>query len=455
MRRTARSVGLLNFAITAAFLMEAVGCGTGAQPHWSQIHGDMRNTSFQRVGPRSLDLSKASQFPMGDPENSSPIELPDGSIVLSATGSPNYLPTPPPSPEDRFVKLVNPKPGPAGFSPISVISDKYLPEYYVTSTADLEGNVYITYYDPSGGYGDIWKVREDGTLLWRSSTFTARPYQTPVPKLIELNGQVSIFLGVLGPTGDEIFAIDGNGNAPLEPNGGFINSCSFSLTNSGYGATAAPPGPPKPPFPEDTTLAITTDSNGTPYLIDSANNCGVSFFILDSATSYPPNWPSDLLHPRRITVADAETNLGPAAASTFTGYAIVPVSNALSAYDFVTGKKIKDWSIPINGLMPPPIGLNSALVNGNSLYVVSTTNPNINTAPSHAFGVVYSYALTFNTIYVLGSDGVYAFDTGLNLKSFVALPTVAGKPGGSMMVTSNGSLVVASRNGTTYVFPPN
>ena len=436
------------------------GCSKSSPP-WSQIHGDMANTSFQPFGPRTLDISKAKQFPVGDPGNSSPVELPDGSLVMvvQLPANSGYQ-----FPSNRIVLHVQPNPTLFGYRPFYNLV--VVPEDYATPVVDSKGNIYLVFYDLGPGFNgpislQVEKLRPDGTLLWQIPGYysplyliNGRPYQTPALKLIELNGQVSIFLGVWGNTGYEVMAVDANGSTPIDSFGNFVNSCVPSVTSPGFFATAAV-YPPAPPFPEDSTLAITTDSNGTPYLIDSADNCGVSFFELVSDPTNPPGWPSDLLYPKRITVSGTDANLGTPAASTFTGYAIVSESSTYKAYNFVTGKKIKDWSLPNFGPSPPAIALNSALLANENLYMVSATNPSLFTSPTYAMGDIYSTVMTLNMIYALGYDGVYAFDTSLNLKSFAPIPPSATASGGQMIVTSNGSLVVASRNGILYIFPPN
>jgi len=419
----------------------------------------MRNTSFQRVGPRTLDISKAQQFVVGDPVSSAPVETPSGALLLAIQVVPpkpisanNQNPNP-----TWTVRQINPQQ--TSGLPITAFST-WVSGQIATPAVDSQGAAYLATYTYSlagpgnSAYVTISKIRADGTLLWSNSDATTfpRPSQAPAPKLVEIGGNVAVFVGVMGKSDYRILAIDGSGRLHS------VTSCTPSESNSGFFASAAPPGPPPPPYFEDPTLSLATDANNTPYLIDSANSCGIGFFELASFTTVPADWPNGLLFPKFIKLERTGSQLGTPAVSTFAENVLLSQNGSLEAYDFTKGEKIKNWPKGIASAPSPSlaIALNSVLILNNSyLSLVATDHPTLATAPAYLIGNVYATALTPNMVYALGDSGVYAFDTSMNLKSFAAIPPGKLGNGGGMIVTSKGSLVVASRNGTTYIFPQN
>jgi hypothetical protein len=275
------------------------GCGTPPPP-WSQIHGDIGNTSFNRVGPRTLDITKARQFRVGDPVMTSPVETPSGTILVAVQTAPanpaNQL-------ESSWSLLeINPSLQPPVLKP-PVTQVHSFGLQLSTPAVDSEGNIYLVSsllysYPPLR----IFKVHSNqgpqaGAILWFSSLYSSiptvpRPLNTPTPKLIEVDGKVSLFVAVFQTPEFQVLAVDAT-NANQLPNQNLrtVTSCIPSVTNSGYAASAAPPAPPAPPYPEDPTMALALDKNGTPYLIDANNQCGITFFLLASATTVPANWP--------------------------------------------------------------------------------------------------------------------------------------------------------------------
>jgi hypothetical protein len=233
---------------------------------------------------------------------------------------------------------------------------------------------------------------------------------------------------------------------------GTVFSCSPTVTNNGIVAVASG-SVPAPPYPEDPSIAIATDGNGTPYLVDASDECGVVFFELAFAAT---NWPSGLLYPKFMTTHRSDYAVGTPVISSFLSYALVPEQSTLKAYDFTTGKQIKKWSVPNVPPGPLAVALNSAFItNAGGIVQVPTDQPSLPWVPSYPLGHVYSIAVTLTMTYVLGDDGVYALGPSFELQSFVPIPSGISGPGGALAVLSNGSLVLASRNGTTYIFPPN
>lgn len=455
-------IAAFGLLLAACFLVSGCGPTTTTTPStmlpWSQIHGDMRNTSFQLVGPRTLDISKAQQFVVGDPVTSTPVETPSGTILLAVQvvpSQPTAANNQNPNPTWTVLQI---HPAQTSGLPVTAFFSRVSGQI-ATPVVDSKGFVYVanyTYSVPGRGnsaYLTISKIGPDGTVLWSRSdpaTFP-RPHQAPAPKLVESGGQEALFVGVVGNPDYRVLAIDDKGNFDS------VTSCKPSESSSGFFASAAPPAPPPPPYFEDPTISLATDANGTPYLIDPATNCGIGFFLLDSVTTIPADWPTGLFFPKLIKLDRTDAQLGTPAISTFAGYAIIPQDQTLQAYNFVTAKKIKDWStgVYVASVAPVSIALNSFLSESQPLYLFATDHPTIRNAPSHVDNGTYVAAITPNMIYALETDGVYAFDTNLNLKSFAAIPPGPSGSGGGLAVTSNGSLVVASRNGTTYIFPPN
>jgi hypothetical protein len=135
-------------------------------------------------------------------------------------------------------------------------------------------------------------------------------------------------------------------------------------------------------------------------------------------------------------------------------YAIVRDGSDLMAYDFNTAKKIDNWSLSAIDLSPAALVIDKVVVaQGGRIGVGSIADPDQSNMIWRSFWPMYSLVVTLSRIYVLGSDGVYVFDYNLNQLSFAPIsPQVFG---GQLAVTSNGSLVVSLRNGTTYIFLPN
>ncbi len=163
-----------------------------------------------------------------------------------------------------------------------------------------------------------------------------------------------------------------------------------------------------------------------------------------------------MLFPSLIKVVETDSTPGTPAISTYVNYAILRNgSSTLKAYDFTTGTQIQNWSIVTPNLpeWPPPMIMNTTVIpSWPRVYMTVTDFPNLAGAPTHTLGRIYAAALTVGMVYVLGESGVYALDSDLNLQSFAPIPQGNG---GGLAVLANGSLVVASRNGMTYIFPAN
>ncbi len=135
-----------------------------------------------------------------------------------------------------------------------------------TPAIDSQGNMYVVEHslirrrgaDPTADHGRLNLIKYDsnGEFVWLRKAGQARPYRISAPKLIEIGGKLSLFVQSFGDTGYEIMAFDGEGN------GHAVYSCAPSLRNQGIGGST-PTIPTGPPWPEDPTLAITLDDNGS------------------------------------------------------------------------------------------------------------------------------------------------------------------------------------------------
>jgi outer membrane protein assembly factor BamB len=424
-----RSSGLL--LLSVACIVSLSGCPSPNKPFpsWNQLHGDPANSSqIALLGTKPAKDGTAATTQVGPIIFSSPVLAPDGSVYI-ATRSDTQEPS-----ANELIRL-------SIGSAVGIRKRIALGGQLTTPAVDRASNVYVARYFKDNE-SHLLSFNPQDEPKWNIS-LGKNTLALGSPKVLDVSGGSFIFQAYSGgsPFGAHLLVANDRGqvlgdNVFCQHIVNFGFCCNFTIPplESGKGVLEQP------------AIAIGV-VQGQQYLALASHRCGVNFFRLGlgETTAIMPT-----LTPIDFHQNDSVFFSSPAISTS--GILVIANSNKrVTAFDVPTGKEKWHYDTPASVFATPtvmPFGI---------VYVASydrLTKLNLETGQVEGEIVVIgrtdaSAAVGGSNIFVSTEFGLFTYN--LDLKPLAFAPLAGGTS--SPALGPNGEVLVASRDGSFYVFP--